>query len=287
MAENKDLQIREMTPADIDFAVERIREAGWASQSREVFAAFLDHDRHGCFVAETGKEKVGLCVATGYRASAYIGELVVRRNMRILGAGRQLLGRALDYLSGRGISDIFLDGDLNAVPYYETVGFRKIGRSLRFRGKIPGRSHADVRPLRTTDLDEVCARDSEFFGDDRSFFLRRFAALHPELGFVRENNEGICGYIMAKPGQQLLAIGPWAEWEPGKGSAHLLEHLAAASGAEVFRIGVMESNVKAASLIRSFAGLRETPYCWFMGRGASDRLGNHSALYAIGSGAKG
>jgi ribosomal protein S18 acetylase RimI-like enzyme len=287
MAERRDLHVREMTPADIDFAVERIREAGWASQGREVFAAFLDHDRHGCFVAECGMQRVGLCVATRYHANAFIGELVVKRDLRILGAGRLLLGRALDYLSALGFRDIFLDGDLNAVPYCESVGFRKIHRSLRFRGSIQGRSHGDVRPLRRADLDVICARDREFFGDDRNFFLRRFAALHPELAFVREGGGGICGYILAKPGQELKAVGPWADWDPGKGSAHLLEHLAAASGAGTFRIGVMESNAKAVSLLRSFVGLAETPYCWFMGRGASARLGNHPALYAIGSGAKG
>jgi ribosomal protein S18 acetylase RimI-like enzyme len=287
MAEGSELRIRAMTAADIDFAIERIREAGWASQSREVFAAFLDHDPRGCFVAGTGSERVGICVATRYRDNAFIGELVVRRDRRILGAGRLLLHRALSYLDGQGIRDTFLDGDLNAVPYYEAVGFKKIGRSLRFRGRIQGRAHPDVRPLRAADLDMVCARDLEFFGDDRSFFLRRFAGLFPELGFVRENDDGICGYIMAKPGQELLAVGPWADWRPGKNSPHLLEHLAAASGAEVFRIGVMESNEKAAALLRSFPGLAETPYCWFMGRGDSRRLGNHPALYAIGSGAKG
>jgi ribosomal protein S18 acetylase RimI-like enzyme len=285
MAENNALRVRAMTPADIDFAIARIREAGWASQSRQVFAAFLDHDPHGCFVAESGKERAGICIATRYRSNAFIGELVVKRDMRVLGAGRKLFGQALAYLDGLGISEIFLDGDLNAVPYYEAMGFKKIGRSLRFRGRIRGKSHAGVRPLRSEDLDGICARDREFFGDDRSFFLRRFAALYPELGFVRENRDGICGYIMAKPGQELLVVGPWAEW--GENSAHLLEHLAAASGAGVFRIGVLESNEKATALIRSIAGLVETHYCWFMGRGESRRLGNHPALYAIGSGAKG
>jgi ribosomal protein S18 acetylase RimI-like enzyme len=287
MAENNALRIRAMTPADIDFAIARIREAGWASQSRDVFAAFLDHDPHGCFVAEAAKERAGICIATPYRGSAYNGELVVKRDMRVLGAGRMLFGQALAYLAGRGLSDIFLDGDLNAVPYYEAMGFKKIGRSLRFLGRLRGKSHADVRPLRAADLDMICARDREFFGEDRSFFLRRFAALYPELGFVREDGNGVCGYIMAKPGQELLAIGPWADWGSGENSAHLPEHLAAASGAGVFRIGVMESNEKATALIRSFAGLAESHYCWFMGRGGSRRLGNHPALYAIGSGAKG
>ena len=188
MAEGNGLRVRPMSPADIDFAVERIREAGWASQSREVFAAFLDHDPRGCFVAEAGSERVGICVATRYRANAFIGELVVKRDRRILGAGRVLLARALAYLDGQGIRDVFLDGDLNAVPYYESVGFRKIRRSLRFRGRIRGKTHSDVRPLRPADLDGICARDLDFFGDDRSFFLRRFAGLHPELGFVRENS---------------------------------------------------------------------------------------------------
>jgi hypothetical protein len=85
----------------------------------------------------------------------------------------------------------------------------------------------------------------------------------------------------------LLAVGPWAALDGEEDAAALLEHLANENGTAVFRIGVLEKNVKAAQLLRSWPGFQETFHSWFMVRGGSDRLGNHPALFAIGSGAKG
>ncbi len=286
MAAGNQLRVRPMSPADIDFAIERIREAGWASQSREVFAAFLDHDPRGCFIAESGSERVGICVATRYRANAFIGELVVRRDRRILGAGRMLLARALAYLDGLGVRDVFLDGDLNAVPYYESVGFKKIHRSLRFRGPIRGKTHSDVRPLRPADLDGICARDLDFFGDDGVFSCAASRGCTRSWGSSARATTASAVTSWPSPGRSCWRSVPGRTGSPGK-TRRTCWNTWRRERAGVFRIGVMESNEKAAALVRTFRGLTETPYCWFMGRGESRRLGNHPALYAIGSGAKG
>ncbi len=91
---------------------------------------------------------------------------------------------------------------------------------------------------------------------------------------------------MARPGDGVLAVGPWAALAP-EDAAPLLEHLASEHGSEYFRLGVLERNAEATRLLRSWPGLQEGIHSWFMARGASERLGNHPALYAIGSGAKG
>ncbi len=275
-----------MTPEDLDFATALTHTAGWASESRDVFAAFLEWDARGCFIAEAGGEKAGTCVAIKYRKSGFIGELVVSKHMRIFGIGQILFQEALDYLLANQMENIYLDGDLNAVSYYETMGFRKICRSLRFRGKIKGKKHVNIRRLQSGDLDRLCVLDRELFGDDRGFFLRRRAENSPGLCLVSEKEGRLGGWIMARPGDGLLAVGPWAALN-GEDAAPLLEHLANENGTTVFRIGVLEKNEAAARLLRSWAGLQETIHSWFMVRGESDRLGNHPALYAIGSGAKG
>ncbi|MCX6555275.1 MAG: GNAT family N-acetyltransferase [Candidatus Aminicenantes bacterium] len=287
MSGTQAVSIRTMTPADIDFATGLTHAAGWASESLDVFAGFLEHDPHGCFIAAAGREKAGVCVATKYRKSGFIGELVVSRHMRLLGIGQMLFQKALDYLLAARLESIYLDGDLNAVSYYETMGFRKVCRSLRFRGKIKGKKHAQVRHLNPDDLQELCRLDREWFGDDRGFFLRRRVENFPGLCLASEREGHLRGWIMARPGDGLLAVGPWASISGNEDAASLLEHLANEDSAAVFRIGVHEKNLDAVRLLRSWLGLQETIHSWFMVRGESDRLGDHPALYAIGSGAKG
>jgi len=286
MSKNQDIHIREMTAGDLDFATALTHTAGWASESREVFAAFLENDPHGCFIAEAGKEKAAVCIATKYVKNGFIGELVVSNTMRVLGIGPLLFQKSVDHLLTGQMENIYLDGDLNAISYYETMGFRKICRSLRFRGKIKGKKHANIRRLHPGDLDQLCAQDRDLFGDDRSFFLRRHADIFPELCLVLEKEGRISGWIMARPGDGVLAVGPWAALD-GEDAAPLLEHLANENGTAVFRIGVLDKNVRAAWLLRSWPGLQENIHSWYMVHGDSDRLGNHPALYAIGSGAKG
>jgi len=287
MTKKRDILIREMTPADLDFATGLTHAAGWPRENREFFEAFLENDRHGCFIAEAGGEKAGVCMATKYVKNGFIGNLVVGGPMRILGIGLMLFQRSLDRLLAGQMENIYLDGDLNAVSYYETLGFRKICRSLRFRGKVKGKKHAGVRHLRPDDLDRLCELDRELFGDDRGFFLRHRAETSPGLCLVLEKEDRLCGWIMARPGDGLLAIGPWASLHGQDDAIALLEQLANENGSAVFRVGVLEKNLTSAWLLRSQPGLQEAIHSWYMVRGESERLGNHPALYAIGSGAKG
>jgi predicted N-acetyltransferase YhbS len=296
------LNIRGMTAADIDFATGLTHQAGWASESQDVFAAFLAHDAAGCLIAEAGGEKAGVCVATKYGRNGFIGELIVSKHLRLLGIGQLLFQRALDYLLAGQLESIYLDGDLNAVSYYEKMGFRKLCRSLRFHGKFKGKKHDPIRHMLPEDLDRICEMDLELFGDDRSFFLRRRAERFPRMCLVAEREGRINGWIMARPGDGLLAVGPWATLVP-EDAASLLEHLASEHGTETLRIGVLEKNADAVRLLRSWPGLVEGIHSWRMVRGPSDplggdrvgarrdglqgRLGDHPALYAIGSGAKG
>jgi ribosomal protein S18 acetylase RimI-like enzyme len=295
MAKSKDIRIREMTENDLDFAAALTHQAGWASESRDVFSAFLENDPAGCFIAEAGGERAGLCVATTFIRNGFIGELVVSANMRVLGIGPLLFQKSLNHLLEGQMETIYLDGDLNAVSYYESMGFSKICRSLRFRGKIKGKKHAVVRRLRPDDIDPLCAMDRELFGDDRAFFLRRRAEIFPELCLVLEKENRLGGWIMARPGDGLLAVGPWAAPHGQDDAVALLEHLANENGTSTFRIGVLEKNLTSAWLLRSLPGMRETIHSWYMARSGSGlvgeeplrHLGDHPALYAIGSGAKG
>ena len=67
-----------------------------------------------------------------YGASGFVGELIVVKEKRGRGIGRQLLQHAIAYLHSRGVQNVLLDAPPAAVPLCERLGFRPVCRSLRF-----------------------------------------------------------------------------------------------------------------------------------------------------------
>jgi ribosomal protein S18 acetylase RimI-like enzyme len=279
--------IRPMHPSDFDFAESCTAAEGWASETRLEFEGFLAHDPGGCFVAETQGRQIGICIATPYGESGFIGELIIIPDMRGLGTGRRLLEHAIEYLRSRGARNISLDGDPPAVPLYERVGFRKVCRSLRFIGNVQGRSHPHVRAMREIDLEAVSAMDRQAFGADRRFFLERSLSLYPELGKVIECDGQLTGFIMGRRGNNVVSAGPWIV-QPGlERPGDLLEGLATQLGDAKLRVGLLETNSEAAATLRRL-GLTEHPDPpWRMVLGPLGHLGLSNQAYAIGSAAKG
>ncbi|MCJ7587284.1 MAG: hypothetical protein MUQ00_05195 [Candidatus Aminicenantes bacterium] len=73
------MTIRTMRDADLDFAAESAALENWPSETREAFENFLGYDPAGCFVAEIDGRPAGICVATAYRRSGFVGEIIVRK----------------------------------------------------------------------------------------------------------------------------------------------------------------------------------------------------------------
>jgi predicted GNAT family N-acyltransferase len=276
-----------MTVDDTDFAFECTNNEGWQGTTKDTFVEHLAYDADGCFVAERNGKKVGICVATRYKETGFIGMLIVIGNERGKGYGTALFRKSIQYLNENNIRNIYLDGDLDAVPIYEKYGFRKVCKSLRFTGRIKARHSDLIRQAAERDISKICELDSALFSDDRSFFLRRRHSLFPNLFHVAEVDNRIAGYITAHQGNGLIAVGPWAVTGESIPAAALLESLAAETGDSEMRVGVLESNRRASDLMRSAGTFNEQTYSWRMVLGDSDSLGVHNDLFAIGSGAKG
>ena len=276
-----------MTPGDIEFAFACTAAEGWAGETPAVFEAYLAHDPRGCFVADFGTKRAGVCVATRYRRCGFIGELVVVKEFRGHGIGKTLFETSLDYLRSSGMKTVYLDGDLEAVPFYERMGFRKITRSLRFVGSLRGAAGPGVRPARLADTRRICEIDRELFGDDRAFFIEHRLVAHPDLCFVSETAGEVSGFIMARPGVGVLSVGPWTAGRSDHEAVGLLETLASAPVAGRLRMGVLEMNSRALNLVRSMRVFKEETPSWRMVLGPDERLAFHEDLIAIGSAAKG
>ena len=281
------VRVRPMQHSDLDFAAACTAAEGWISETRQVFEGFYAHDPNGCLFAEIDGRPIGICVATPYGESGFIGELIVLPEMRGRGVGSQLLAHAIETLHHRGVQNIFLDGVSAAVPLYERAGFRKVCRSLRFSGVIQGTPHPHVRAMCAGDLEAVCDLDCQAFSADRSFFLQRRLSLYPKLCKVLERDGGIAGYIMGRRGTEWASAGPWVVRPDIDRPGDLLESLAMEVGGLGLGVGVLETNTDAVGTVRllGFAERADPP--WRMVLGLSGHLGSSNMCYAVGSPAKG
>ena len=279
--------IRPMRPSDLDFAAACTTAEEWASETRREFEGFFAYDPGGCFIAEKGGRPVGICIATGYGEFGFVGELIVIPAVRGRGIGRRLLEHAVEYLRTRGARAVYLDGVLAAVPLYERAGFRRVCRSWRFLGQIPGASHPDVRPMGARDMEAVAWLDRTAFGADRRFFLERRLTLYPELCWVLEGDGEVRGFITGRRGDDWVYTGPWVVRPDVEHPESLLERFALEVGGSEFAIGVLETNEEAVAILHalSFEARSESP--WRMALGAGDPVGSPAHVFAIGSAAKG
>ncbi|MBN2030001.1 GNAT family N-acetyltransferase [bacterium] len=281
------MRIRHMTFSDIEFALACTHEEGWRSETSETFKNFLQYDAEGCFIAEEDHQAIGLCVGTHYGNWGFLGELIVIKEKRGLGIGRSLLNHTIVYLKDRGSETVVLDADLLAVPLYENVGFQKICRSFRFIGRNEGNRSPHVRVMQADDLDQVKNLDKIAFGADRSFFLKRIFNLHPEYAKVLVSDGEISGFILAQKGYQVISVGPWIALDSTEHPEMLFENLAAEVKDSDIRIGVLENNPRAVSMMKAMPFMMNQEYCWRMVLGGSDSTGRPDQVFAIGSGAKG
>ena len=275
-----------MRLGDLAFAAECTAAEGWVSEDAAALQGFYQHDAAGCLLAEQDGQPVGICMATSYGESGFIGELIVRPEGRGQGLGAALLEEAAAYLQRRGAHTVYLDGVLKAVPLYERHDFHKVCRSLRLNGQVDGRLDPEVRPMGVDDLPAVRALDRRAFGAQRGFFLEYRRALYPELGFVLAEAGQIAGYVLGRRGVGGASAGPWVALEEVAEPERLLYAFGRAVGMP-FSIGILETNAEALRRVRALGFVERVDSPWRMERGASTTLGANPACLAIGGAAKG
>lgn len=286
------LIIQPMEPGDLAFAAGCTAAEGWISETYAQFEGLYAHDPQGCFIARLEGQPVGICIATPYTHSGFIGELIVRPEVRQRGIGAALLNRAVSYLRGHDLSTVYLDGVAAAVPLYERNGFRKICRSLRLYGRIPRRMHPQrvhpqVRPVRASDLPDICGLDWQAFGDDRSFFLERRWQLFPDLFKVLVVDGDLRGYITGRRVEEFIFAGPWLVAPEVNDPLLLLEGLACEVGEAFIAMGILESNSQAVELARSLGMAERADSPWRMALGPEDDLGRSPQCLTVGTAGKG
>lgn len=89
-------------------------------------------------VAETEGRVVGVATLEGEPPEGELGSLFVDPDSIGKGVGRRLLHHMLDMARGIGVRTVVLDADPHAEPFYEAMGFVRVG--IVPSGSIPGRT---------------------------------------------------------------------------------------------------------------------------------------------------
>jgi hypothetical protein len=252
-----------------------------------MFINLLAYQPQGCFIAEVNGCRAGMCVGIGYKKSGFIGEIIVRKEFRGRNIGPLLFNHTLKFLEDQGIQSIFLDGVPKAVPFYESIGFKKICRSLRYLASPAPELSPYTIPMAENTIQEVIDLDLTVFGADRSFFLKRRLDRYPHLCKVLKREGRIIGYIQGHEAEDIVCAGPWIVKQEEKDPLSLLRALAADTGGRKIRIGVLAINTFAVSVIQSIPGIESQKSSWRMCRGDMSSLGMLGGCYGIGSPAKG
>jgi len=282
-----DLTIQSMQAEDLHFAEACTAAEEWVSETLPTFETFFRYHPAGCLIARIHAEPAGICIATPYGTSGFIGELIVRAEMRGRGIGSALLKSAVAHLQGQGVETIYLDGVIPAVPLYQRNGFRKICRSWRFFGTILPGAIDGVRAMSPQDLPAVFALDRAAFGADRSFFIARRQALFPDLCKVLVEGGALMGYIQGRRGEDWVSAGPWVVQAEAQAPINLLYSIVAEAPGLPGSLGVLDTNPEAVLAMRALGLVELDDSPWRMALGPATGLGATPGCLAVGSAAKG
>ena len=133
--------IREMTPDDINGAVELSYEQEWPHR-QEDWESYLSLGEG--VVAECEGRIVGTTMAWRYAPTyATLGMVIVANAFQGKGLGRQLMQTMLDRLEG---CSVLLNATEAGAPLYQKFGFEKIGTIHQHQGTAPMVPLAQLRP---------------------------------------------------------------------------------------------------------------------------------------------
>jgi len=205
---NAAYQIRTMTRADLDLAVEWAAAEGWNPGLHDA-DAFFATDPTGFFVGELVGQPIGCISAVRYGgAFGFVGFYIVQPQFRGQGYGIQLWQRAIEYL---GDVPTGLDGVFVQQENYARSGFRFAYRNLRFEftGLRPeAEPHPALMPLRDVALDSLAAYDRACFPASREAFLQKWTALPDSHGLAFVERGTLRGYGLIRRCRNGCRIGP-------------------------------------------------------------------------------
>lgn len=201
---------------EILHALDLMSKEGWAYSEADV-RNFLSWEPEGNIVGEMDGIPVAYLTTISYGRFGWVGNVVVREDLRGTGLGRSLVEAAEEYLAKKGAVTTMLNAYVHTVEFYLHLGYRDKARlwvcrgALHPRAKRPGGPEEPTGALEVSvlkDVSEVAELDSLMFGGDRRRVLVRLINMNPGLGRVLKEDGKVVGYLLAKRWAGGLEMGP-------------------------------------------------------------------------------
>jgi hypothetical protein len=228
-----DLQIRNLRPEEIAFAVEWAAAEGWNPGLSDA-ACFAIPDPKGFFVGEIDGEPLAAVSCVNYDDRfAFLGFYIVRAGFRDRGHGLRIWNAAIAHAGARVIG---LDGVVAQQDNYKKSGFQLAYANVRYGGIVaaPLRRPADVVALETIPFALVEADDATVFPAPRSAFLRAWIGTSGHVGRALLRDDKLAAWGVIRPCRTGRKIGPLVADDRAAADAIVQALLASANGGEVF-----------------------------------------------------
>ena len=191
-----ELEIRDMTAADIDAAVAMLQSGGW-NERRPFLETLLASPScrqllgfHEGRLAATG-------MATFDGPVGWVGTIFVDPEMRSRGFGREITEAVCALIDGAGCTTQALIASEYGKPLYDAMGFRvdawyQIMEALPSDAAPTPPAGTSLRPMRPDDIDRVGRLDFRATGEDRRGILGRLC----DTGWLLEADDDLLGFLI-------------------------------------------------------------------------------------------
>ncbi len=206
-----DIYLRQMKVSDLGALMHLKNAEGW-NQTEADWLFLLNHNPELCFVACMAGEVVGSVTAVNYNDTvAWIGMMLVRRDVRGRGISKQLLSTVIEKLQSCDV--IKLDATPAGQPVYQKLGFVAEFELLRMTGDhlvslSKQTEPAGLRRMQSTDLLEVVSLDASVMGTGRPDLIQRLFQENPDFSCTVRNTDGLAGAALVRRGTRFNHIGP-------------------------------------------------------------------------------
>jgi GNAT superfamily N-acetyltransferase len=203
-----DYIVRTMERSEVDFAIKLAAGEGWNPGLADA-ACFYQADPEGFLVGILDNRPIGCVSAVSYgNKFGFIGLYIIIPEYRGQGYGIRLWQAGMKRLAGQNIG---LDAVIEQEATYIKAGFKRAYRNFRFESRYSGPTppeYAEIRQLRSSNLDTVARFDRQCFPAERLQFLRGWLdqPSGTALGYFEKNL--LKGYGVVRRCNQGYKIGP-------------------------------------------------------------------------------
>lgn len=240
------VQIRPMTAAEVDLAVDWAAAEGW-NPGLDDAPCFRAEDPDGFLMAFVdGAPAAAISVVAYGAAFGFLGFYICRPELRGRGVGYRLWQPGMARLGDRVVG---LDGVVDQQDNYRKSGFALAFRNIRHTGVPAVEAPNDARLVRIDAglTDAVMAYDRPFFPAPRDRFLRCWLGGGTRTGWALVEDGRVTGYGVVRTCRDGAKIGPLFADDAARADL-LFRRLAASAPGAVIALDTPEPNAAAVAL---------------------------------------